>query len=129
MWHRFGDARREFLARLEAGEVLSWHVLCDAGMSSRYAVRTVRLWKDAQRIHVTRYERNVCGPPIPFYAAGPGEDAPRPKPRRARVRSRKWRQDNPDKVTDYQMRRKAKRLLENPPPLDPVTTALLGGRL
>jgi len=126
MWHRFGDVRESFLSRLQAGEVLSWHVLVEQGMAKRYACRVVRGWKEQGLIHVARYERNHSGPPIPFYTWGAGDDAVKPKATRPRVRARKWRKENPDAYLGALMRQRAKRLMKKPPAMDPVLAALMG---
>lgn len=126
MWHKFGGVRAQFLERLKAGEILPWHVMVEQGMGKRYACRVVRDWKADALIHVARYERNTSGPPIPFYAWGPGEDAARPKPVRARVRARKWRRDNPDAYLRSVLLQRAKRLVKKPPAMDPVLAALMG---
>lgn len=124
----FTDLRREYLGRLEAGEVLSVQPLEDGGMAHGYAIRVTRQWHKNGLTHIARWERNTSGPPVPFYAWGEGEDAPKPRPHRARTRCRKWRVNNPDKVLQAQMRKRARRLQQKPPAIDPLMAALMGVR-
>ncbi|MRR49345.1 MAG: hypothetical protein EG825_00270 [Rhodocyclaceae bacterium] len=48
--------------------------------------------KDAGRIHVHGWIHNISGQPRPVYAAGPGEDAPRPGNLDQLARARKWKE-------------------------------------
>ena len=114
-------------ARLQAGEVVDYRDLNQlAARPSNYSSQVLRDWHKAGLTHIVAYVRGRAGLPIPRYAWGPGKDVPRPKPLSRQESWDEWRRRNPEwKIRDNSLQ-KARRLRRNPPPLDPISAALLG---
>lgn len=79
--------------------------------------------KGEKLIHVSGWRRNSPGSPSPIYMVGNKRNAPKPRPVTNAEKTRKWRDNNPERVIqDIHKKRMARAVLQ----VDPITAALFG---
>lgn len=124
---KFDALRAEFLSRLEAGELLTWQPLVDGGMRRGDAQKHTVRWCDMGVIHIDHYRRATGGGrATPVFISGPGENAKKPEPLTKREMNRRYWKGNVELLIRRTAKRRAKRLREHPPKLDPLMAALIG---
>ena len=104
-----------------ATEPLHGDTIADRAFISRrtFCNSYYKVLLDAKQIHVAQWLRNVSGPYIPLYSAGPGPSVQKPKALTDAKVSKRWKEK-----TGYEVMRKAQRRLARP--ADTALTALLG---
>ena len=74
------------------GATITHHAAAElTGINVRNAREYLNAMHEAGEIHIRRWARNAWGPFFPVYAAGEGDDAPRPDTRKLKAARRRAR--------------------------------------
>lgn len=123
---RLDAARLKAIDMLQHGHRMCWRdlhaMVPDA--SKTWAHQTLKRLHHKELVHVVQYKRGEQGPAMPVFAWGKGKDARKPKKLSFSVKSKRWRDNNPDKVEAYKKAKNYRR--RKTPPMDPIHAMMLG---